>query len=90
MIVFLAARTGDVAAAEDALSMAVVAALAKWPAEGIPNAPEAWLLEITGRHRRKTVMLLGGGAVVLVPAFLVFAWDTPPRRLSALDCGLAP
>ena len=44
LIAYLAARTGDVAGAEDALSDALVAALGKWPTDGVPNNPEAWLL----------------------------------------------
>jgi RNA polymerase sigma-70 factor (ECF subfamily) len=44
LIAYLAARTGDVAGAEDALSDAFVAALEKWPASGVPQKPEAWLL----------------------------------------------
>lgn len=41
LIAFLAARTGDVAAAEDALSEAFAAALADWPRKGSPASPEA-------------------------------------------------
>lgn len=44
LIAILAVRTRDVAAAEDALSEAFAAALAAWPARGIPGNPEAWLL----------------------------------------------
>jgi predicted RNA polymerase sigma factor len=44
LIAFLSARWGDVAGAEDALSEAFVAALEKWPIEGVPLKPEAWLL----------------------------------------------
>ena len=44
LIAFLAARSGDVAGAEDALGDAFVAALERWPADGIPQKPEAWLL----------------------------------------------
>ena len=44
LVAYLAARTGDVAAAEDALSDAFAAALASWPTRGVPQAPEAWLL----------------------------------------------
>src|SRR5206468_4254244 len=44
LIAFLVARSGDVAGAEDALSEAFVAALEKWPAGGIPEKPEAWLV----------------------------------------------
>jgi RNA polymerase sigma factor (sigma-70 family) len=44
LIAFLSARSGDVAGAEDALSEAFVAALKKWPVNGVPLKPEAWLL----------------------------------------------
>ena len=40
----LAARTHDVASAEDALSDALVAALTTWPRDGIPQNPLAWLM----------------------------------------------
>ncbi|HZT55027.1 MAG TPA: sigma factor, partial [Burkholderiaceae bacterium] len=46
LVAFLAARTRDVAAAEDALSEAFAAALVEWPASGIPRTPEAWLLTV--------------------------------------------
>ena len=49
LVAFLAARTKDVAGAEDALSDAFAAALADWPARGIPESPEAWLLAVARR-----------------------------------------
>ncbi|RJF87045.1 RNA polymerase subunit sigma-70 [Oleomonas cavernae] len=52
LVAFLAARTRDVAGAEDALSEAFAAALATWPADGIPRSPEAWLLAVA---RRKSI-----------------------------------
>ncbi len=52
LVAYLAARTGDVAGAEDALSEAFAAALAAWPAQGVPQAPEAWLLAVA---RRKAI-----------------------------------
>jgi len=60
LVAFLAARTRDVAAAEDALSAAFEAALRDWPAGGIPANPEAWLMTAARRQmidaarRRKT------------------------------------
>ena len=39
LVAFLAARTRDVAGAEDALSEAFAAALVDWPARGIPAQP---------------------------------------------------
>ncbi len=50
LIAFLAARTRNVSAAEDALSEAFAAALADWPRNGCPENPEAWLLT-TARRR---------------------------------------
>jgi RNA polymerase sigma factor (sigma-70 family) len=38
--------TGDFATAEDLVQDAVVAALQRWPAEGIPTRPEAWLFTV--------------------------------------------
>jgi predicted RNA polymerase sigma factor len=49
LVAFLAARTRDVAAAEDALSEAFAAALANWPGNGCPEKPEAWLLTVARR-----------------------------------------
>ena len=50
LVAFLAARTRDVAGAEDALSEAFAAALADWPVSGIPQSPEAWLIAVA-RHK---------------------------------------
>ena len=49
LVAFLAARTHDVAAAEDALSEAFASALAGWPRKGCPANPEAWLLTVARR-----------------------------------------
>src|SRR5262245_332487 len=49
LVAFLAARTRDVAAAEDALSDAFAAALVDWPASGVPDSPEAWLMTVARR-----------------------------------------
>ena len=50
LIAFLAARSGDVPSAEDALSEALAAALNAWPERGIPDNPEAWLLVAARRN----------------------------------------
>jgi len=57
LVAFLAARTRDVAAAEDALSEAFAAALADWPRNGCPSNPEAWLLTVA---RRKVIDMIRG------------------------------
>ena len=57
LVAFLAARTRDVAAAEDALSEAFAAALADWPFKGCPSNPEGWLLTVA---RRKVIDIARG------------------------------
>jgi RNA polymerase sigma factor (sigma-70 family) len=46
LIAYIASRSGDLSGAEDALSEAFVAAMEKWPVDGVPNKPEAWLLHV--------------------------------------------
>jgi RNA polymerase sigma-70 factor (ECF subfamily) len=50
LVAFLAARTRDVAGAEDALSDAFAAALVDWPLKGVPERPEAWLIAVARRR----------------------------------------
>ena len=44
LVAYLAARSRDIAGAEDALSDAFGSALRRWPEDGVPEKPEAWLL----------------------------------------------
>src|SRR5262245_39570863 len=46
LVAYIAARTGDIADAQDALSEALLAALETWPTNGVPDKPEAWLLHV--------------------------------------------
>ena len=55
LIAYVASRAGDVAGAEDALSDAFAAALERWPTDGVPQKPEAWLLRVA-RNRMIDVM----------------------------------
>ncbi|MBS1561477.1 MAG: RNA polymerase subunit sigma-70 [Bacteroidetes bacterium] len=50
LVAIIAARTGDVEGAEDAISDAVVAGLEQWPTQGIPKNPTAWLLTVARRR----------------------------------------
>jgi len=50
LVAWLAARSRDVAGAEDALADAFAAALSKWPKTGVPDHPEAWLLTVARRR----------------------------------------
>jgi RNA polymerase sigma-70 factor (ECF subfamily) len=51
LVAYLATRTRDVAGAEDALSDAFAAALADWPARGVPDSPEGWLMAVARRKQ---------------------------------------
>jgi RNA polymerase sigma factor (sigma-70 family) len=42
--------TGDFATAEDLVQDAILAALRHWPAEGIPDRPDAWLFAVARRR----------------------------------------
>jgi RNA polymerase sigma-70 factor (ECF subfamily) len=55
LIAFLAARTRDVAGAEDALSEAFAAALRMWPVDGVPANPDAWLLTVARRRQTDSI-----------------------------------
>ena len=55
LVAFLAARTRDVAGAEDALSDAFAAALRLWPADGVPDNPDAWLLTVARRRQTDSI-----------------------------------
>ncbi len=54
LVAILASRTRDIAEAEDALGEAFLAALRTWPVRGIPEKPEAWLLQAS-RNRLSNV-----------------------------------
>jgi RNA polymerase sigma-70 factor (ECF subfamily) len=53
LVAWLAWQWRDIAAAEDALSEAFVAALAQWPQAGVPESPEGWLLTAAKRNLLK-------------------------------------
>ena len=92
LVAFLAARTRDVAGAEDALSEAFVAALADWPRNGCPSNPEAWLLTVARRkmidvaRRRNTGMAATGQLQLLAEGLEAAAADAkiPDRRLALM------
>ncbi|TWS23828.1 RNA polymerase subunit sigma-70 [Tsukamurella sputi] len=52
LLALLAARTHDVAAAEDALADAFERALTRWPLDGVPADPDAWLLTVARNRQR--------------------------------------
>jgi predicted RNA polymerase sigma factor len=91
LVAFLAARTQDVAAAEDALSDAFAAALEDWPAKGCPANPEAWLLTVARRKiidsaRRRHTADTASNQVQLIVEGLASAAeaDIPDHRLALM------
>jgi RNA polymerase sigma factor (sigma-70 family) len=47
----VARRYGDFDACEDAVQEALLAAAQKWPADGVPENPKAWLITVAARRR---------------------------------------
>jgi len=71
LLAYLAARSRDVAAAEDALAEAFRAALETWPERGVPDQPEAWLFKAARRNlthagRRASVRAAAGPTLQLL------------------------
>ncbi len=86
----LSARTRDLAAAEDALAEALRAALETWPARGVPEVPEAWLLTVARRHLTRGARHAGVQAAAM-PALVQLAEEAdrpagavPDERLALM------
>jgi RNA polymerase sigma-70 factor (ECF subfamily) len=92
LVAFLAARTRDVAGAEDALSDAFATALSDWPVNGCPANPEGWLLTVArrkmidGSRRRRTGELAATQLQVLADGLDAAAGEEviPDQRLALL------
>lgn len=52
LLALLAAQCRDITAAEDALADAMERALQRWPRDGVPGNPEAWLLTVARNRLR--------------------------------------
>lgn len=92
LLALLAARTRDVAAAEDALADAFAAALSAWPRGDVPDNPEAWLFAAAKRKlidaaRRRRTASEGEAQIALGIEELeaeAAARDAPDRRLGLM------
>ena len=93
LVAFLAARTGDVAGAEDALAEAFATALQAWAKDGPPANPDAWLLTVARRRqadaaRRRGTGKAGEAHLVLVAEEIEAAAEArdaiPDRRLALM------
>jgi predicted RNA polymerase sigma factor len=98
LVAYLAARTRDVAGAEDALSEAFAAALVDWPRNGCPRNPEAWLMTVARRKiidsvRRQLGSESVTGELQLLADELVAATsetEIPDRRLALMFASAHP
>lgn len=92
LLSFVAARSRDLAAAEDALADAFRSALETWPRSGVPSVPEAWLLTTArrrlmnaGRHARVSEAAADTLRLLADEAESRLAGDTfPDERLKLL------
>ena len=79
LLALLAAPTGDIPAAEDAIADALERALTRWPVDGIPANPEGWIVTVAKNRLRDLwkshayrmtdpVSEIGDGTVTVEPA----------------------
>nr|WP_064570211.1 DUF6596 domain-containing protein [Gordonia sp. LAM0048] len=96
LVALLAASSGDLALAEDALAAAFERALVTWSADGVPANPEGWLLTVarneqrdvwkSAAHRTSTVLddTLSPGATAVTPFDDMDPDAIPDKRLELL------
>lgn len=80
LLAYLAYRWRDIAAAEDALAEAFASALQSWPANGIPDAPDAWLMTAA---KRNLLQMARHAKVVADPAITILLGETEQAATSA-------
>lgn len=69
--------TGDIDLAEDALQEACIRALDRWPRDGVPNSPGAWINTVA---RRVAIDRLRGAAFTSLPEHLAAPSVEPAAR----------
>jgi predicted RNA polymerase sigma factor len=90
LVAFVAARSHDLAAAEDALAEAFASALQSWPQSGCPANPEAWLLTVARRKLIDMVRREHGSELVdedlerVAQAATPSGEEIPDRRLALM------
>jgi RNA polymerase sigma factor (sigma-70 family) len=73
----LAARTGDVGLAEDAVQDAFLAAIEHWPREGVPPNPGGWLATTARRKAVDRLRRVRAGQDKLALLAVTDAWAAP-------------
>lgn len=93
LLALVAASHGDITYAEDCLADAFAQALARWPVDGVPANPNAWLLTVArNRHRDmlRSAHVRGAVAIDDAPELVAHVDATddfdaiPDRRLALL------
>jgi len=94
LVAILAAHSGDVALAQDAVGDAFEQALTRWPDDGVPRNPDAWLLTVarnrvrdvwrSAAHRRRAPLPDDADAPSDDPLADVDPLAVPDRRLALL------
>ena len=92
LLALLAASTGDLASAEDALADAFERALRTWPSQGVPASPDAWLLTVARNRlrdqwksaRAQRTVSLDAAQDALAPFADVDVDSIPDRRLELM------
>lgn len=83
-------RSGDLAACEDAVQLALLAAAEQWPREGLPEEPRAWLRTVATRRLVDAVRSDASRRAREERAFRLeeplHGADGPERRASARTC----
>jgi RNA polymerase sigma factor (sigma-70 family) len=81
----LAARTGDVGLAEDAVQDAFVAAIEHWPHEGVPPNPGGWLATTARRKALDRLRRVRAGQDKLALLAVTDAWAGPEDPVARQD-----
>src|SRR5271167_4580947 len=93
LVALLAARTHDVASAEDMLADAFAAALEQWPVQGVPVNPHGWLVTVAKRRHldqlRKGLVQMNGEPHLQMIASEIeeasrISEELPDRRLALM------
>ena len=84
VVAALARRFGDLDIAEEAAAEAFAAAVERWPADGVPPSPGAWLTTAAGRKAIDRIRREGKRAGKQQEARML-AGDDPPEPVGAIE-----
>src|SRR5260370_27518968 len=85
----LAARSGDVGVAEDAVQDALVEAIEHWPRDGVPANPAGWLATTARRKAVDRLRRVKSGEDKLALLAVTEAWALPDNAGEVAQAGCA-